>query len=94
MNNILRSAVAVAAVAISAQAAAQVVFYEDESFQGRSFTARSPVRDLERSGFKERASLNKIFLIRAGDTSQRPQKVDLNAAVLPGDILTVEESFF
>ena len=45
-------------------------------------------------GFKERASLNKIFLIRAGDTSQRPEKVDLNAVVLPGDILTVEESFF
>lgn len=45
-------------------------------------------------GFKERASLSKIFLIRAGDPSQRAQKADLNTVVLPGDILTVEESFF
>lgn len=45
-------------------------------------------------GFKERASLNKIFLIRAGDVLQRAEKVDLNTVVLPGDILTVEESFF
>ena len=45
-------------------------------------------------GFKERASLTKIFVVRDGDTSNTPVKVDLNAPVLPGDILTVEESFF
>jgi polysaccharide export outer membrane protein len=45
-------------------------------------------------GFKERASLKKIFLIRADDPQQKPTKVDLNATVLPGDIVTVEESFF
>lgn len=45
-------------------------------------------------GFKERASQEKIFVIRDGDTSQTPNKVDLNAPVYPGDIITVEESFF
>ena len=45
-------------------------------------------------GFKERASLSKIFLIRSGDRTQQPLKVDLNTVVLPGDIVTVEESFF
>lgn len=45
-------------------------------------------------GFKERAALNKIHIIRENDPKQRPQKVDLNTVVGPGDILTVEESFF
>ena len=45
-------------------------------------------------GFKERASLNKIFVIREGDPSQNPQKVDVNTIVGPGDSITVEESFF
>jgi polysaccharide export outer membrane protein len=45
-------------------------------------------------GFKERASLSKIFIIRERDPDQRPQKVDLNTPVYPGDIITVEESFF
>jgi protein involved in polysaccharide export with SLBB domain len=45
-------------------------------------------------GFRERASLSKIYLIREDDPAQRPQKVELNTPVGPGDILTVEESFF
>lgn len=45
-------------------------------------------------GFKERASMRKIFLIREGDRNQQTVNVDLNAVVLPGDIVTVEESFF
>ena len=45
-------------------------------------------------GFKERASQEKIFVIRENDPTQKPRKVDLNAAVNPGDILTIEESFF
>lgn len=45
-------------------------------------------------GLRERASVNKIFIIRDGDPSQRPHKADLNTTVLPGDIVTVEESFF
>ena len=45
-------------------------------------------------GFKERASREKINIIRDDDPSQTPRRVNLNAAILPGDILTVEESFF
>jgi polysaccharide export outer membrane protein len=45
-------------------------------------------------GFKERASREKIFVIREEDRTQTARKVDLNAAVHPGDIITVEESFF
>lgn len=45
-------------------------------------------------GFKERASREKINIIRDDDPKQIPRKVDLNAAVFPGDILTIEESFF
>ena len=45
-------------------------------------------------GFKERAAKDKIFVIREDDRSQTPHRVDQNAAVRPGDIITVEESFF
>jgi protein involved in polysaccharide export with SLBB domain len=45
-------------------------------------------------GFKERASREKINIIRDDDPKQTPRRVDLNAAVSPGDILTIEESFF
>lgn len=45
-------------------------------------------------GFKERASRDKINIIRDGDTQQVAHRVDMNAPVMPGDILTIEESFF
>jgi len=45
-------------------------------------------------GFKERASKEKIFVIHDHDKNAKPVKVDLDAPVLPGDIITVEESFF
>ena len=45
-------------------------------------------------GFKERASREKFNIIRDDDPKQTPRKVDMNTAVLPGDILTIEESFF
>jgi polysaccharide export outer membrane protein len=45
-------------------------------------------------GFKERASLSKIFVIRESDTTHHPQKAELDTPVFPGDIITVEESFF
>jgi protein involved in polysaccharide export with SLBB domain len=45
-------------------------------------------------GFKERASRDKINIIRDDDPKNTPRRVDLNAVVLPGDILTIEESFF
>ena len=45
-------------------------------------------------GFKERASKEKIFVIREDDKTQTPVKVDQSTLVNPGDIITVEESFF
>jgi polysaccharide export outer membrane protein len=45
-------------------------------------------------GFKERASFNKISIIRENDPQNKPQKVDINAQVNPGDTIFIEESFF
>jgi polysaccharide export outer membrane protein len=45
-------------------------------------------------GFRERASREKIDIIHDDDPTQTPKRVNLNTPVLPGDILTVEESFF
>lgn len=45
-------------------------------------------------GFKERASQSKIFVQREKDASHRQEKIALDAAVFPGDTVTVEESFF
>ena len=56
MHAIFKTALAVAALTLSAQAAAEVVFYQSESFQGQSFTAQKQVRNLERAGFSDRAS--------------------------------------
>lgn len=56
MQATLRYAFALAAVAIASQAAAQVVFYENEGFQGRSFSTQTQVDDFGRNGFNDRAS--------------------------------------
>lgn len=45
-------------------------------------------------GFTERAAQKNIFVISDNDASQTPRRVDLNYAVKPGDIITVEQSFF
>jgi polysaccharide export outer membrane protein len=45
-------------------------------------------------GFRERASREKIHIIRDDDPKQVPKRVDMNTAILPGDILTIEDSFF
>ena len=45
-------------------------------------------------GFKERASKEKINVIREDDIKGGSQRVPLEAPVQPGDIITVEESFF
>ena len=56
MNAILRSALAVAGLAMTTQAIAQVTFYEHEGFQGRTFSAEEQVGNLARSGFNDLAS--------------------------------------
>lgn len=45
-------------------------------------------------GFKDRASKSKMFVVRDGDSNQARQKVEMDTAIYPGDILTIEESFF
>lgn len=45
-------------------------------------------------GFRERASSTKLFVIREHDPSNKPEKADMNTPISPGDIITVEESFF
>jgi hypothetical protein len=56
MNATLRSALTVAGLVAATQAAAQIVFYEDDNFRRRSFTADRPVGNFERYGFNDRAS--------------------------------------
>src|SRR6185436_15591046 len=56
MKSVLRSTLALGAMAIATQAAAQVTFYEHQSFQGQSFTTEQQLGNLERNGFNNRAS--------------------------------------
>ena len=52
----LNTILSVAAVAIATQAAAQITFYENDNFQGRTFTTQRNVDDFQRFGFSDRAS--------------------------------------
>jgi uncharacterized protein YcfJ len=56
MNAVLKSALAMAALVFATQAAAQVIFYENEGFEGRSFTAENPVSNFAQHGFNDRAA--------------------------------------
>jgi uncharacterized protein YcfJ len=47
---------ALAALAFAGQAAAQVTFYEQEGFRGRTFTTDRAVQNFDRTGFNDRAS--------------------------------------
>ena len=56
MKALIKNALAVAALAVATQAAAQITFYEREDFAGRTFTAENQVGNFERAGFNDRAS--------------------------------------
>lgn len=45
-------------------------------------------------GFRERASSSKMYVIRENDPTNKHEKVNMNTPINPGDIITVEESFF
>lgn len=45
-------------------------------------------------GFSERASRSAFYIIRDQDSNRRPKKVTLDSPVMPGDIITIEQSFF
>ncbi|MEO8143217.1 MAG: beta/gamma crystallin-related protein [Betaproteobacteria bacterium] len=56
MNTFIKNALVAAALSFSTMAAAQITFYEGESFQGRSFTAQGLVENFRSAGFNDRAS--------------------------------------
>jgi len=56
MKTILKNALAATALVISAQAAADITFYERADFRGQMFSTDKPVSNLERFGFNDRAS--------------------------------------
>jgi uncharacterized protein YcfJ len=56
MSHLLKTALAVAAIAIASQVTAQVVFYENEGYSGRTFTTERQVRNFQEYGFNDRAS--------------------------------------
>lgn len=57
MKNVIYPALLGASLlAVAAPAAAQVTFYEQEGFAGRSYTTQQRVGDMQRSGFSDRAS--------------------------------------
>ena len=56
MNNKLSLAVALASLTFVGQAAAQLVVYEHDGFDGRSFTTNQDVMNFNRQGFNDRVS--------------------------------------
>jgi len=56
MNFILRQALGACGLAFATCASAQISFYENEGFSGRSFTTQKQVQDFTRFGFNDRAS--------------------------------------
>jgi len=56
MNLLMKSAVALAILTLSAQVMAQITLYENDGWRGRTFSSAGEVRDLNRFGFNDRAS--------------------------------------
>lgn len=45
-------------------------------------------------GLTERASTKRITVVRDQDASRKPERVDLDAPVLPGDTINIDQGFF
>jgi len=45
-------------------------------------------------GFTERAAKEKIMVVHDGAENETPRQLSIGSAVRPGDVLTIEESFF
>jgi uncharacterized protein YcfJ len=56
MNKTLKLALGAGALALAAQACAQITFYEGEGFRGRAFTTDGGVPNFQRHGFNDLAS--------------------------------------
>ena len=61
MNTSLKTLIALMAVAMATQAAAQVTFYEEDHFRGRSFSAEGQVRSITREGFIDSAASAEVI---------------------------------
>ena len=67
MHTYMRHALTITAVALASHATAQVTFYENDNFGGRSFTTEQQVGNFNRFGFNDRAS----SVVVAGDRRDR-----------------------
>ena len=56
MNTSLKPLVGIAALVFAAHASAQITFYENEGFRGRTFATGKQIGNFERFGFNDRAS--------------------------------------
>ena len=56
MNTLFKTIFAVGTIALAAQASAQVTFYENDDFRGRSFTTQRKINNFTQFGFNDRAS--------------------------------------
>ena len=56
MNRTQKSTLALAAMLLATQALAQITFYENEGFRGRTFATNQQVNNFQRAGFNDRAS--------------------------------------
>jgi Beta/Gamma crystallin len=56
MNSMLRTLLLAAGILVAGQAAAQVTFYENDGFAGRTFTADRTIWNFDRLGFNDMAS--------------------------------------
>lgn len=45
-------------------------------------------------GFTERASKRSFNIIHESDANKEPKKANLGSTIMPGDIITIEQSFF
>jgi len=63
MNKAWAGAVAFAAMSLAGAAAAQITFYEDPGYRGRSFTTNRAMRSFDRIGFNDKVS---SVIVRGG----------------------------
>ena len=56
MKTTIHTLLAITSAAFAMQASAQVTFYENENFQGRSATTSTSINNAQRGGFNDRAS--------------------------------------
>ncbi len=61
MNQLLRHFFVIAGVALATQAYAQITFYENDGFNGRSFTSQAQIPNFDRFGFNDRASSAEVM---------------------------------